>query len=69
VELVVDLSELWGALPVQVDLQVAFVGLDRNGESALLAFGEPFLGAAQKVAYPAERRPCDHGGRGLPAAR
>lgn len=53
--LVVDPAKLLGALPGHEHLEVCLVGVDRFSEASLLAFGEPFLGAAQHVADLVER--------------
>lgn len=53
--MVVDRAQLLGALPGDVDLVVAGVGLDGGGDPGALPVGEPFLPGAQDRADPAER--------------
>ena len=51
----VDLPKLLGALPGHEHLDVTFVGVDRLGQTRLLAVGESFGRTAQQVPDPVER--------------
>jgi len=53
--LVVDGSELLGALPGDLDLDVALVGAERCFEAGVLSVGEVLDAGAQDVADPVER--------------
>jgi len=55
VGLMVDRSELVGALPGDVDLAVALVGVHKGGEPGAVAIGGPVDGAAQHVVDAVER--------------
>jgi len=55
VGLMVDRSELVGALPGDMDLAVALVGVHNGGEPGAVAIGGPVDGAAQHVVDAVER--------------
>ena len=53
--LVVDRAELLGAVPGDLDFDVAVVGCERGLQACLLPVGEVFLPGAQQVADPIQR--------------